>query len=61
MTHSTMLHLKPRVKLPKCKLHNQICESENKVLELYLREADTIPEICDKCMPWEKLLHQSWG
>ena len=48
LTHSTMPHLEPRVKLPKCKLHNHICESGNKVLELYLREADTIPEISDK-------------
>ena len=34
--------------LPKVKLDNQTCHSGNKILALYLRDVDTIPEICDK-------------
>ena len=48
MTHSTMLEMKPRMKLPKVKLDNQTCHSGNKTLALYLREVNTIPEICNK-------------
>ena len=48
MTHSTMLEMEPRMKLPKVKLDNQTRHSGNKILALYLRDVDTIPEICDK-------------
>ena len=48
MTHSTMLEMEPLMKLPKVKLDNQTCHSGNKILALYLRDVDTIPEICDK-------------
>ena len=48
MTHSTMLEMKPRTKLPKVKLDNQTCQSGNKILALYLRDVNTILEICDK-------------
>ena len=48
MTHSTMLEMEPRMKLPKVKLDNQTCHSRNKILALYLRDVDTVPEICDK-------------
>ena len=50
MTHSKMLEMEPRMRLPKVKLDNQTCHSGNKILALYLqvRDADTIPEICDK-------------
>ena len=48
MTHSTMLEMEPRMKLPKAKLDNQRCHSGKKILALYLRDVDIIPEICDK-------------
>ena len=48
MAHSAMLEMEPRMKLPKVKLDNQTCHSGNKILALYLRDVDTIPEICDK-------------
>ena len=61
MTHSTMLHLEPRVKLPKCKLDHQRCESGNNVVVLYLREADTIPEISDKVYAMGKAITSKLG
>ena len=48
ITHSTMLEMEPHMKLPKLKLDNQTCHSGNKILTQYLRDVDTIPEICDK-------------
>ena len=60
MTHSTMLEMEPRMKLPKVKLDNQTCHSGNKILALYLRDVDTIPEICDKVYAMGELLHQNW-
>ena len=48
MTHSTILEMEPRMKLSKVKLDNQTCHSGSKILALYLRDVDTIPEICDK-------------
>ena len=48
MTYSTMLEMELHMKLPKVKLDNQTCHSANKILALYLRDVDTIPEICDK-------------
>ena len=48
LTHSTMLDMEPHMKLPKVKLDNQTCHSGNKILALYLRDVDTIPELCDK-------------
>ena len=38
----------PRMKIPKVKLDNQTCHSGNKIVALYSRDVDTIPEICDK-------------
>ena len=54
MTHSTMLEMEPCMKLPKVKLDNQTCDIGNKILALYLRDVDTIPEICVRV-----LLHQN--
>ena len=48
MTHSTMLEIQLRMKLPKDMLDSQTCHSGNKILARYLRDVDTIPEICDK-------------
>ena len=48
MAHFTMLEMEPRMKLSKVKLDNQTCHSGNKILVLYLRYVDTIPEMCDK-------------
>ena len=48
LTHSSLLQIEPRKKLPKAKFDNQLKESANRVLDIYLKEVDTIPEICDK-------------
>ena len=40
--------IEPRQKLPKAKFDNQLKESANRVLGIYLKEVNTIPEICDK-------------
>ena len=48
LTHSSLLQIEPREKLPKAKFDNYLKESANRVLDIYLQEVDTIPEICDK-------------
>ena len=48
MTHSSLIQIDPREKLPKVKLDNQLKESAKQILSIYLKEVDTIPEICDK-------------
>ena len=37
-----------REKLPKARFNNQLKESANRILDIYLKEIDTISEICDK-------------
>ena len=48
LTHSSLIQIDPREKLPKVKLDNQLKESAKRILSAYLKEVDTIPEICDK-------------
>ena len=45
LNHSISLYMKPREKLPKVNLSDDIQERANKILRLYLPSADTIPEI----------------
>ena len=45
LTHSLLLQIELIEKLPN---DNQLMESANRVLDIYLKEVDTIPEICDK-------------
>ena len=40
--------MEPREKLPKARINNQLKESANGTLDIYLKEVDNIPEICDK-------------
>ena len=47
LNHSTALHMEPREKLPKVKLDAETHERANKILNLYLPNADTIPKITD--------------
>ena len=39
--------MEPRKELPKARINNQLKESANRILDIYLKEVDTIPEICD--------------
>ena len=48
LTHSSLIQMEPREKLPKARINNQLKESANRILDIYLKEVDTIPEICDK-------------
>ena len=48
LTHSSLFQIEPREKLPKARFDNQSKESANRVLDIYLKELDIIPEICDK-------------
>ena len=48
LTHSLLLQIELIEKLPKAKFDNQLMESANRVWDIYLKEVDTIPEICDK-------------
>ena len=48
LTHSSLLQTESREKLPKPNSDNQLKESANRVLDIYLKEVDTIPGICDK-------------
>ena len=40
--------MEPGEKLPKASINNQLKESANRILDIYLIEVDSIPEICDK-------------
>ena len=60
MTHSVMLEMEPRTKLPKVKLDNQTCHSGNKILALYLRDVDTIPEIYNKVYTMRRVIASTW-
>ena len=48
LTYSQLLQIEPREKLLKAKFNTELEESPNQVLDIYLKEVDTIPEICDK-------------
>ena len=48
LAHSPLLQMKPREKLPKARINNQFKESANRILDIYLKEVDIIPGICDK-------------
>ena len=48
LTLSLLLLIESREKLPNAKFDNQLKESANRVLDIYLNEVDIIPEICDK-------------
>ena len=61
MTHSAMLEMEPHMKLPKVKLDNQTCHIGNKILALYLRDVDTIPEICDKVYAMGRAIASEMG
>ena len=47
-THLSLLQMEPREQLPKGRFKNQLKESANLILDIYLEEVDTIPEMCDK-------------
>ena len=47
LNHSTLLHMEPREKLLKVTMSDEIQETANKILRLYLPSVDTIPEITD--------------
>ena len=47
LNHFTLLHMEPRGKLPKVTMSDEIQERANKIVHLYLPNADTIPEITD--------------
>ena len=40
--------MEPREELPKARFDNQLKESANRILDIYLKEVDTIQDICDK-------------
>ena len=48
LTHSPLLQIELREKLPKARFDNQLKESANRILDIYLKVVDTIPEICEK-------------
>ena len=43
LIHSSLLQIEPKEKFPKAKFDNQLKESANRVLDIYLKEVDTIP------------------
>ena len=44
LTHSSLLQTELREKLPKARFVNQLEESANRILDIYLKEVETIPE-----------------
>ena len=47
LCHSPMPKLVPREKLPKVRLTYELQKSANKILKIYLKSADTLPEVTD--------------
>ena len=60
-THSSLLQIEPREKLPKARFDNQLKESANRVLDIYQKEVDTIPEMCDKVYPMGRAIGFKMG
>ena len=56
LVHSSLLQMESREKLRKVRFDNQLKESANRILDIYLKEADTNPEICDKVYAMEKAI-----
>ena len=56
LIHSSLLQMESREKLRKVRFDNQLKESANRILDIYLKEADTNPEICDKVYAMEKAI-----
>ena len=48
--------IEPRQKLPKATFDNQLKESANRGLGIYLEEVNTIPEICDKICAMSRVI-----
>ena len=48
LAHSSLFQIESREKLPMIRFDNQLKESANRVLDIYLKEVDTILEIFDK-------------
>ena len=48
LAHSSLLQMESREKLPKARFNNYLKESENRILDMYLKEVDIIPGISDK-------------
>ena len=61
LIHSSLLQMESREKLRKVRFDNQLKESANRILDIYLKEADTNPEICDKVYAMEKQLVSNWA
>ena len=47
LCHYLMLELVPREKLPKVRLTDELQKSANKILKIYLKSTDTLPEVTD--------------
>ena len=56
LIHSSLLQMESREKLRKVRFDNQLKESANRILDIYLKEADTNPEICDKVYAMKKAI-----
>ena len=48
LTHSSLLQIESREKLSKARFDNQLKESEDRLLHIYLKDVETIPEMCGK-------------
>ena len=48
LTHSSLLQIESREKLSRARFDNQLKESEDRLLHMYLKDVETIPEICAK-------------
>ena len=61
LSHSTLLRIEPREKLPKVTMSDEIQERANKILRLYLPSADTIPEMINIVNAMEKAIGYATG
>ena len=47
LIHSLLLQMEPNEKLLKARFDNQLKESAKRMLDIYLKEVEAIPEICE--------------
>jgi len=61
LIHSSTLQMEPREKLPKVKLETQLRESANRILDIYLKGVDSIPDISDKVYSMGRAIRHKLG
>ena len=56
LIHSLLLQMEPNEKLLKARFDNQLKESAKRMLDIYLKEVEAIPEICETVYAMERAI-----